>query len=201
MVHRKTRGKGRKSRKSYKGRQRGGMAPLQGPESDVMASPSKQMLAQGKDFAQIHSAQHGGAAVSLANSAPVGDTGVLDQSLRGFARVGGLDSSMQEIQGMSDQSGGGRRKKGKKSRKSRKGRKGSRRMMYGGTRKCKGKSRKSRKSRRSSRRMMYGGAQSVSPSDYGAPGMLLSPDQEARALGGMNPEWRLAGDPRAFTPK
>jgi hypothetical protein len=177
------------------------MAPLQGPESNFMASASKQMLAQGKDFAQIHSAQHGGAAVSLANSAPVGYTGVLDQSLRGFARVGGLDNSMQEIQGMSDQSGGGRRKS-RKSRKSRNGRKGSRRMMYGGTRKDKSKSRKGKgKSRRSSRRMMYGGAQSVSPSDYGAPGMLLSPDQEARALGGMNPEWRLAGDPRAFTPK
>ena len=49
--------------------------------------------------------------------------------------------------------------------------------------------------------MMYGGAHSMSPSDYGAPGMLLSPDQEARALGGMNPEWKLASDPRAFAPK
>ena len=182
--------KSRKSRKGRKGRknnmasrrnQYGGMAPLQGPEADFMASASKQMLAQGKDFAQIHSAQHGGAAVSLANSAPVGDTGVLDSSLRGFARVGGLDQSMQEIQGMKDQSGGGRRKgRGRKSRR--------------------GKS-KSRKSRKGSRRMMYGGAHSMSPSDYGAPGMLLSPDQEARALGGMNPEWRLASDPRAFAPK
>jgi len=31
--------------------------------------------------------------------------------------------------------------------------------------------------------------------------MLLSPADEARALGGMNPEWKLATDPTAFAPK
>jgi hypothetical protein len=37
--------------------------------------------------------------------------------------------------------------------------------------------------------------------DYSAPGMLLSPAGEARALAGMNPEWKLATDPSAFAPK
>jgi hypothetical protein len=39
------------------------------------------------------------------------------------------------------------------------------------------------------------GAQAV-----GAPGMLLSPAQEATALTGMNPEWKLAMDPSSFAP-
>ena len=37
--------------------------------------------------------------------------------------------------------------------------------------------------------------------DYSAPGMLLSPSAEARALAGMNPEWKLATDPSSFAPK
>jgi hypothetical protein len=36
--------------------------------------------------------------------------------------------------------------------------------------------------------------------DFGSPGMLLSPNQEAQALAGMNPEWKLASDPGAFKP-
>jgi len=36
--------------------------------------------------------------------------------------------------------------------------------------------------------------------NFGAPGMLLSPGQEAAALGGMNPEWKLAMDPASFAP-
>jgi hypothetical protein len=47
-----------------------------------------------------------------------------------------------------------------------------------------------------------GGAHSLSnAADYGSPGMLLSPGAEARALAGMNPEWKLAMDPNSFTPK
>jgi len=61
--------------------------------------------------------------------ADVGYTGVLDSSLRGAARMDPLDQSYNEIVGMKDQGGGGRRrnrrKSGKKSRK-------SRRKMRGG---------------------------------------------------------------------
>jgi hypothetical protein len=39
------------------------------------------------------------------------------------------------------------------------------------------------------------------PADYSAPGMLLSPSMEAKALMTMNPEWRLAENPAAFAPK
>ena len=62
-------------------------------------------------------------------------------------------------------------------------------MLYGG-----------KKSRRS-RRQGGGSASSLSHAqDFGAPGMLLSPGQEAQALRGMNTEWRLASDPGAFKP-
>ena len=37
--------------------------------------------------------------------------------------------------------------------------------------------------------------------EFGAPGMLLSPGQEAQALESMNPEWKLATNPSAFTPR
>ena len=50
-------------------------------------------------------------------------------------------------------------------------------------------------------RNQKGGSNNLSQAqDYSAPGMLLSPSAEARALGGMNPEWKLASDPTAFVP-
>ena len=196
IASRKRRGtrKSRKaSRKSRKGRKQHGGAAMTSlsnaaPLNDTsMEGPSKLSLAQGSDFAEIHKAQHGGAAVIL-GGAPVGDQGMLDASLRSSARVGDLDASIAEAAKQNDlgQVGGARRHKGRKSRKSRK---------------SKGRKGKSRKGRRGSRRMMYGGAMpSMAPSDYGSPGMLLSADQEARALGGMNPEWKLASNPNSFAP-
>jgi len=52
-------------------------------------------------------------------------------------------------------------------------------------------------------RKMHGGAgyQYANQADYASPGMLLSPGMEAKALGGMNPEWKFASDPSAFAPK
>jgi len=49
---------------------------------------------------------------------------------------------------------------------------------------------------------MRGGAAAslANAQDFGAPGMLLSPAQQAAALGGMNPEWKLAMDPASFAP-
>ncbi len=160
----------RSSRRCWSRRQRGGQAPV----NDTSINAAKALsLAQGQDYEQIHANQHGGAAVSLASSAPVGYTGVLDDSLRATARIGGLDASLAEIRGMSDQAGGGRRRKARRG---------------------KGRSRRGR-------RGMRGGAQPVVPADYGSPGMLLSPGQEARALMGMNPEWKLAADPQSFAPR
>ena len=166
-------------------------------QDDSMLSASKLSSAQGLDYERLHVGQHGGAAVSLANSAPPGYTGMLDDSLRATARVTVLDQSMSGIQGMSDQSGGSRKrsKKGMSMRK-----KGM--YMGGGRKRGSRRGKKSRKSRSMRKRKMRGGSSySLSDAqDVGAPGMLLSPNQEATALQGMNPEWKLAADPGAFKP-
>ena len=148
-----------------------------------MASSSGQSAAQGKEFQQIHAAQHGGGAPLL--GAPLDTTGVLDSSLRAAARVTPLDQATAAIQGMSDQSGGGRRRG--RRRGSRKGRKGSRKV------------RKGRRSTRRNRRMLGGAA--LNPADASAPGTLLPPELEAKAVATMNPEWKLAEDPTSFAPK
>jgi len=85
-------------------------------------------------------------------------------------------------------------------------------MMYGGQKMCGGKMmyggkkrmtmKKMKKGKKGTRRMRGGFAYALSQAqDYSAPGMLLSPAGEARALAGMNPEWKLATDPSAFAPK
>ena len=182
----------RKSGRSYKKRCWNGGAQTVFPATvndTSMHSPSKLNHAQGQEYESLHAGQHGGAAVSLASAAPPGYTGMLDDSLRATARIGVLDESMQAIQGMSDQSGGGPRR--------RVSRRGSRSGKRRGSR-----SSKRRGSRSTRKRKMRGGsgftladAQAV-----GAPGMLLSPSQQAQALQGMNPEWKLATDPGAFKP-
>ena len=199
----------RKSRRGTRRSQRGGWVVLNpaGVNENSMLEASKQNLAQGGEYAKLHEGQHGGA-MSL-DGAPVGYTGVLDSSLRTAAHLGPLDRSFAGIQGMSDQAGGARRK-GRKA--SRKGRKASRKGH-----KASRKGRKaSRKGRRSSRRVnsmmrrvmrmlrrrrgMRGGA-ALNPADYNAPGTLLPAGLEKAAVGQMNPEWKLAEDPKAFAPQ
>ena len=107
---------GRISRKMRMLMMRGG-AQLYSPagvDDATMMSSSKMNLAQGSEYQEIHANQHGGAAFDLNSSAPVGDTGVLDQSLRVSAHLAPLDASLSSIRGMSDQSGGARRKKSSK---------------------------------------------------------------------------------------
>ena len=156
-----------------------------------LSSPSKMMLAQGNEYASLHAGQHGGAAAINLAPAPPGFTGILDNSLRPQAWVGPLDASIQAIQGMSDVQGGGRRKgsrrKGSRRKGSRRGKKGSRR----------GK-------RRGSRRQRGGAAMTPfsTAADSGAPGMLLSPGMEQKAMMGMHTqEWKLAEDPNSFAPR
>lgn len=148
------------------------------------SSPSKMMLSQGTEYESLHAGQHGGAAAFNPSPAPPGYTGVLEDGLRGQAFLNPLDQSVQAIQGMSDQAGGAHRRRKGKGKGTRRGRKSTRR------------------GRKGSRRMRGGAATSIAGAqDFGAPGMLLSPGQEAAALGGMNPEWKLATDPAAFTPR
>lgn len=158
-------------------------------------NPSAQSLAQGVEYGKIHAAQHGGAAVSLAAAAPVGYTGMLDESLRAIARVAPLDQAVGQIQGLSDQSGGARkRRRGLTARVGKAGKAVTRKLKMMRTSLMK------MMRRMTKGRMMRGGA-ALTPAAYGTPGMLLPPAMEAKALAGMNPEWKLATDPAAFAPK
>lgn len=156
-------------------------------------NPQQASLAQGRDYLSLHKGQYGGGAVSLAAAAPVGYTGVLDAGLRDIARVAPLDQANAQIQGMSDQSGGGRRR----------GRKGMANMKAITRRMRKLRVRLAKFMKKFTRRSQRGGAMAslAGAADYGSPGMLLTPAQEARAMLGMNPEWKLAADPAAFAPK
>lgn len=186
---RKSRRASRKSRRaSRKRRQSGGWVVMNpaGVNDASMASAAKLNLAQGGQYNAAHKAQHGGA---LLEGAPVGTTGILDSSLRSAAHLAPLDKSLTEIQGMSDQSGGGKRRKrgyrfGNITRS-------LMRMLKLGRR----KSRKGSKSRK-----MRGGA-GLNPADAGAPGTLLPASMANKALMQMNPEWKLAENPAAFQPK
>lgn len=124
-------------------------------------------LAQGQQYRELHQNQYGGG--QAMNPASVGDTGMLDSSLRQMAAVGPLDRALGEVAGMSDmqtsapeapaaQTGG--RRKQTKSRKNK-------------------KSKMSKKSKKSKSKKQRGGA--YSPASVSAPGMLLSRMDAARA--------------------
>ena len=142
-TERKAERKSRKNRKQYGG------------------NPMAQSLAQGEQFAKIHSAQHGGAYLTGAPLSEI-DGSMLPSDLRSFARVEGLDASINDAaaQGpdqataqmpaqMPAQTGGKRSRKSRKNRKaSRKNRKSERK-----NRKSERKNRKSeRKNRKSERK-------------------------------------------------
>jgi hypothetical protein len=209
MVNRVKRKTHRNKRRHSKSRrnQMGGKQMISPADlgNSSMQEPSQLSTAQGKEFTSIHAEQHGGG--PLLEGAPVGTTGVLDAGLRDVARVSFLDRSIGAIQGMSDQSGGGKRSKRSKSSKRSKRSKSSKR---------------SKRSKGSRRRNMRGGAQpqigatagnyvpqdrtrgggavSLEPADYSSPTHLLPPSAEAKALMQMNPEWQLASNPKAFAP-
>jgi hypothetical protein len=195
--------KGRSASRRSTRRQRGGWVVLNPAAlgDNSMVDAGKQSLAQGGEYKQLHAGQYGGGAPLM--GAPVGETGVLDSSLRGAAMLGPLDRSLTAIHGMSDQSGGARRKR-KASRKGRKTsrRSASRKGRKGGKASRKGrKGRKaSRKGRKASRKSLRGGA-ALHPADFGAPGTLLPADLQSKALATMNPEWKLAENPASFAPK
>lgn len=161
------------------------------------SSPSQMSLAQGNQYASYHMNQHGGVAPYPGEV----ENSTLPQELHASARTTPLDGYFNDIRGLKDpnQMGAGRRRrKGsrkarKASRKGRKGRKGSR----------KGSRRNMRRNTRRNRRNMNGGGAvyNPEPASTSAPGLLLDPATEAKAIRGMNPEWYLAPDPNAFTPK
>ena len=118
----KSKGKRKGSRRATRRRSMGGqrmmggqklyggaqiIAPATGGDTSMLNS-SKLNLAQGGDYQSLHKGQHGGA-ISFANSAPPGYTGILEDSLRAAARVVPVDESIAAASGMKYQCGGGRR--------------------------------------------------------------------------------------------
>jgi len=172
------------------------MAPVAGAGMEGMM---KQSLSQGQQFANIHAAQHGGAYTPLGGAA-------LSEALSGAAlspnaaasRTEQLDAAYSAIKNMEDYPGerggaataavpaqkGGRHRRGHKGRKGMKSRKG----------------RKGRKGTRKGRKQRGGAAYDSNPAPFNGPSMLLSNSQMAKALSGMNAEWKLAENPASFAP-
>ena len=184
---------GSKKRTMRGRKQRGGQAPV---NDSSMLSPSSSSLAQGVDYKQIHMGQHGGAA-------PVESLGAtLPQELQGPAAITSTMNAFRDIQGMSDQTGGARRRP-RGTKRSKRGTKRSLKLyggnykMYGGAG-CKmyGGKRGTKRSKRSFK--LYGGGANANPAAASSPGLILP---SSVTQGGMNPEWELAKDPQAFAPK
>ena len=106
--NRKATRKNRRSTRKSTRRQRGGVAPL----NYSMGEMTQQSLAQGKQFADMHTTQHGGAAGFEGGPYPgsVGGEGMLPSGLLASSRVTPLNTAISEIQGMKDQGGGRRRR-------------------------------------------------------------------------------------------
>jgi hypothetical protein len=134
--------------------------------------------------------------------------------MREAARVTPIDQSLSAIRGMSDQSGGSRRRRNSRGRYTKK-HGGARKNHCGGRRRRNTKKHDGRRNMRGGqpapvdmpgtllgggrrRRKMRGGNMPMMvPASADAPGMIL-PDSQT--VGGMNPEWNLAKSPTSFIP-
>jgi hypothetical protein len=198
--------KSRRSRRSVKRRgsrrMRGGQAPV----DYSSPAPMNLNLAQGRQFAEMHAGQHGGALnTSGAYPGVVTQASVLPGELVASAKLAPLNASFDYIKQFGPSSdnpnlrGGKRRRRrsSKKSRKSRKSRKASRKQRGGLYRVGGGR----RHSRRSSRKYRGGAyAEMRFPMPVGEEGKMLIP-ASLEAQAGLNKEWILAKDPMAFAPK
>jgi hypothetical protein len=195
-AHRKTH---RKAHRKTSHRMRGGQAPI----NYANPVPMELNLAQGKQFAEFHKEQHGGAAYGPYPGA-VEQASVLPADLVASAKLLPLNASFDYIRQFGPSSdnpnlaGGKRRRRGsRKARKaSRKSRKASRkvhRKQRGGLYRWGGGRR---------RRSMKGGsyAEMRFPMPVADESKMLIPSA-LQQQAGLNPEWRLAENPMAFAPK
>lgn len=191
----------RRNRRNTRRNYRGGSVPAP-VNVDPMGDMTKQSLNQGQQFASYHTNQHGGAAL-VGGPYPgiVGGEALLSDTLAASARVGPLNAALNEIKGMQD--GGKRRRNTRRStRRSRKASKKNRKASKK-NRKNRRSSRSNRRSSRSNRksrssRRYHGGAMpAMNPGLTSAPGLILPSNV---SVPGMNPEWKLAENPRAFAP-
>jgi hypothetical protein len=197
----------RKAHRKTSRRMRGGNAPV----NYANPGPMDLNLAQGKQFAEYHKEQHGGAAYGPYPGA-VDEASVLPSDLIASAKLLPLNASFDYIRQFGPSSdnpnlAGGKRRRGsrkasRKARKaSRKARKASRkahrkthRKQRGGLYRWGGGGRR--------RRGMKGGAYSEMrfPMPVGDESKMLIPSA-LQQQAGLNPEWRLAENPMAFAPK
>jgi hypothetical protein len=189
----------KKGSKTLRRGQRGGQAPV---NDSSMLSPSSSSLSQGVDYKQIHMGQHGGKPLFKGGAAPLESIGqTLPQELQGPASVTSTMNAFRQIQGMSDQTGGARRKRRGSKRRGSKRRGSKRRGSKRRGSKRRGSKRAKRTKRRGTKRRsmtLYGGGVNANPAAASAPGLILP---SSVTEGGMNPEWNLAKDPQAFAPK
>lgn len=176
-------------------RMRGGESTPGSTTMDSMKPMVAQSLAQGQQFANIHANQHGGGLDAGPFPGAVTEESMLPQNLQAAARVAPLNAALNAIANMKDpgQAGGARKRKGRKM--SKKARKTSKK-----SRKASKKGRKASRKTGRSRRMRGGAAYDSNPAPFGGPSMLLDSTQMAKALSGMNAEWKLAENPAAFAP-
>ena len=179
------------------------------PVGDMsMKGPMNMSLHQGQQFADFHKNQHGGVLLGGPYPGIVTEEALIPANMAAAARTAPLNAALNEIKGMSDQAGG--KRKGRKNRKNtmRKRRNNmSMRKRRNNMSMRKRRNNMSMRKRRNNMSMrkrrnninMMGGAV-LSPSLVTAPGLLLPSGLEAKAVSGMNAEWKLAENPRSFAP-
>jgi hypothetical protein len=184
--HRTTKRKQMRSRR-HRNRQRGGESAAASVGGDSMKQMSQQSLSQGQQYLNMHQGQHGGGLDAGPFPGAVTEQALIPDNMMGAARVAPLNAALNAIANMKDpgQAGGARRRKGRKASK-----------------KAKKASRKSRKGRKGgkTRKMRGGAAYDSNPAPFNGPSMLLDGSQMKAALSGMNSEWKLAENPKAFAP-
>lgn len=170
-------------------RMRGGDSSPASTGGNPMAGMMAQSLAQGEQYANMHANQHGGALDAGPYPGAVAEQSLIPANLAAAARVAPLNAALNAIANMKDPGQAGGARKGRKGRKaSCKGRKATR------------KGRKASRKNRKTRRMRGGAAYDSNPASVNASGMLLDGSQMAKALSGMNAEWKLAENPASFAP-
>jgi len=184
--------KHRSHSRKHSRKQRGGDSTPASTNGNSMAQMMNQSLAQGNQYANMHANQHGGAALDAGPfPGAVTEQSMLPQNLQAAARVAPLNAALNAIANMKDpgQAGGARRKASKKSKKaSKKSKKASK------------KSKKASRKARKTRKQRGGAAYDSNPAPFGGPSMLLDSATMGKALSGMNAEWKLAENPKAFAP-
>lgn len=177
-------------RRHHSRRQRGGESSPASVGGDAMKPMSQQSLSQGQQYLNMHQGQHGGGGLDAGPfPGAVTEQALIPGNMMAAARVAPLNAALNAIANMKDPGQAGGRRRGRKGRKAtKKGRKASK--------KSKKASRKSRKTRR----MRGGAAYDSNPAPFNGPSMLLDGGQMRAALSGMNAEWKLAENPKAFAP-